>query len=707
MSDDVVDDLPNTELVALAERAETRQGALTAIYERYDQRILSFCVNELKEKDNALDAAQDTFADLTMYFVRGGTLRDPEALGAYLHTIARRKCMLYMRGGRPGKGHRASLEPLALGDLPEPLAEDDGLLQADDDLGLQMVRQLLDTHIVPSLNPRHQLIYEQAIRRRLTGEALAAALDMSPERAKNNAHHVRTVAVRGFAAFALFASGKGHCEELDTMVRTAVEQDGEVFTQRLREEITRHFDTCSNCRKCPTCGPLQTNLVARYAPVLIPLLFAGELKERFHDTLRQVANSTALPSEPRPGVPPKPDEPPGAGPDSLESESAGRSLGERLRLPLAMTLPLLILLGVVLYQHHPQEDQKPQTISSTTPLVTQAGPVSPRMVLTDFFVGNNSLAFSPDGRSLATVVGTDANGSQYNLRLWNPITGKTSATFRPTGIGASAVAFSPDGTTLASGADMNAGNLAFELRDVTTGQVTDTVITNRGVGSVDEGSSVIYSTDGRLLAMSAEGAGIESNDYSTVLVWDTTLHTAVTTRTFPGEAVYMVAFSPDHRVLAVGGGDGVTGTGEGRVDLLDPTTGRTIATLHTSGNFVNSLAFSPDGRSLVTASQSVNNSAPTPGSVQLWDMETYKPTTLTVSARVVAYSSKGVLAVAATSQVDLWDTTTRTVTAALTLAQGNQAVTDLVFSPDGTTLAAESGSLTRLGDEHVSLWTIP
>ncbi|MER6233370.1 hypothetical protein ACFY1L_46185 [Streptomyces sp. NPDC001663] len=702
MSEDVLDTLTDGELVALAQQQQSRRDALAAIYERYEQPILRLCMSELKEKDHALDAAHDAFAELTEYFVRGGTLNNPQALGAYLRTIARRRCMPYMRGGTPGKGHRAGLDPLVLGDVPEPADADAGLIEAEDDLGLQLVRQLLDTQVVPSLNPRHQVIYEHAIRRRLTGEALAVALQMSPERAKNNAHHVRTVATLGFTAFALFASGRGRCKDLDAIIRTAVERDGEEFTQRLREEITRHFDTCPNCGKCPTCGPLQAKLIARYAPVLFPLLFAGELRERFQDTLRQVGDSSALPSEPMPRIPPRPQAPPA---NTLQSGQADRRLGERLRLPLAMTIPLLLLLGVVLYQHRPAADHRLPTTRSEKPDTTASGPVAPRMVLTDSFVGNNSLAFSPDGKTLATLVSPDGNGVAYDLQLWNTATGKRGTSLATTGNGVSAMAFSPDGRTVASGAGSDGGNLVFVLRDTATGQVTDTITTITGTSGVNEGSSVVYSPDGRLLAMSASGGDLNTQD--TVEVWDTTAHSSVATRPFPGEAVYKVAFSPDGTTLAVGGGDGVTGKGSGRVDLLTPTTGTITTTLHTTGNFVYSLAFSPDGETLATASQTVNSSAPTAGSVQLWDMRTHKPTALTTGARAVAYSSKGVLAVADTSQVQLWDSATRTVTATLTMNQANQVITDLLFNPDGTTLAAESGSTTRLGDEHVSFWAVP
>ena len=55
----------------------------------------------------------------------------------------------------------------------------------------------------------------------------------------------------------------------------------------------------------------------------------------------------------------------------------------------------------------------------------------------------NGVAFSPDGKLLAT-----ANGDA-TVRLWNPVTGQASGGFS----GRNAVAFSPDGKLLAAADD--------------------------------------------------------------------------------------------------------------------------------------------------------------------------------------------------------------------------------------------------------------
>src|SRR5262249_42012947 len=67
------------------------------------------------------------------------------------------------------------------------------------------------------------------------------------------------------------------------------------------------------------------------------------------------------------------------------------------------------------------------------------------------------------------------------------------------------------------------------------------------------------------------------------------------------DAVWSVAFSPDGKTLALGGG--LAGQ-PGEIQLWDVATGKEQATLkgHTDG--VNCVAFSPDGKTLASASGS-------------------------------------------------------------------------------------------------------
>ena len=96
-----------------------------------------------------------------------------------------------------------------------------------------------------------------------------------------------------------------------------------------------------------------------------------------------------------------------------------------------------------------------------------------------------SVAFSPDGRTLAT-------GSwDKTARLWEVATGKEIAVLRGHEDAVSSVAFSPDGRTLATGsADKTA-----RLWEVATGKEIAVLR-----GHEDAVSSVAFSPDGRTLA---------------------------------------------------------------------------------------------------------------------------------------------------------------------------------------------------------------
>ncbi|PBC80226.1 MULTISPECIES: helix-turn-helix domain-containing protein [unclassified Streptomyces] len=282
--------------------------------------------------------------------------------------------------------------------------------------------------------------------------------------------------------------------------------------------------------------------------------------------------------------------------------------------------------------------------------------------------GALSMAFSPDGRTLASVDG--AGG----IRLWDVSTGKTRTTLTDNS-GAESVAFSPDGRTLASGED----NGGVQLWDVTTGKVRSSLRSPQ----VDYVKSVVFSPDGRTLAGSG-GRGVK------VRLWDVATGRLRASLRSHADEVKSVVFSPDGRTLAGSGGKGM------KVRLWDVTTGKTRTTLTGSGA-TRSVAFSPDGRTLATGGDG--------GRLRLWDVAMGRVRASLRShadeVNSVAFSPDGrtLASGGEDGNVRLWDTATgKTLT---TLTGHTSDVQAVAFSPDRRTLASIGGE-----DGALRLWDV-
>ncbi|HEY7200085.1 MAG TPA: sigma-70 family RNA polymerase sigma factor [Candidatus Dormibacteraeota bacterium] len=95
----------DAELSRLARSGDV--AALAGLLERHRPSLYASAVAVLRDREEALDAVQETFV---VALVRIGSLRDPEALGGWLHTVLRNTCLMRMRRGR----RQASIEELEL-----------------------------------------------------------------------------------------------------------------------------------------------------------------------------------------------------------------------------------------------------------------------------------------------------------------------------------------------------------------------------------------------------------------------------------------------------------------------------------------------------------------------------------------------------------------------------------------------------------------
>ncbi|MYD59788.1 MAG: hypothetical protein F4W91_01985 [Gemmatimonadetes bacterium] len=218
-----------------------------------------------------------------------------------------------------------------------------------------------------------------------------------------------------------------------------------------------------------------------------------------------------------------------------------------------------------------------------------------------------SLAFLPDRKTLASV---SVFSSGLTVKLYDIMTKQNIATYSDISLRdvdyITSIMFSPDGTTLAWGGASLAGVGTIWLWDVSTRRNITTLEHAKGVGSV------AFSPDGTILASGAED--------NTVKLWDIATQTNIATFEGHKSLVGSVAFSPDGATLASGSYDNIRGSLNNTIKLWDVVTGQNIATYRHGGQGIFSLAFSPDGTTLASGASD--------GTAILWDVLGPRPKTL-------------------------------------------------------------------------------
>jgi WD40 repeat protein len=280
-----------------------------------------------------------------------------------------------------------------------------------------------------------------------------------------------------------------------------------------------------------------------------------------------------------------------------------------------------------------------------------------------------SVAFSPDGKTLAT--GSDDN----SLRFWDAATGREEAVLPGDRGAVSAVAFAHSGEFLVSGSAEG----TVRIWDASTRQERPALRQRNG-----NVRRVAISPDDRTIALGNGTQGIE--------LWD--LPTRQLRQALPGHhaTIFALAFAPDGTTLAAG-------EANGQIRLWDPAAGTERDSFPGDRLSVRALAFAPDSQTLASAGS---------GDVKLWKLATrehsHEPIT-TLAGRgadllSLVFSPDGLLLAAGSrdGSVLIWDVHAAETLATLPAHQG--AVMTLAFSPDGHTLA------TGGNDQLCKLWDL-
>ncbi len=314
------------------------------------------------------------------------------------------------------------------------------------------------------------------------------------------------------------------------------------------------------------------------------------------------------------------------------------------------------------------------------------------------------VVFAPDGKTLVS------RSRWEGVRVWDAAGGRELRRY-PEKVGPVlnryAAALSPDGRFVVMVEGLGTLGMTLSLRDVMTGEQVRTI---GEPGQFPGPESLRFSTDGKLLALAEDGSS-----EATVGIWD--VATGQRRHALKGhrERVEASLFTADGKTLVTGGGPSFPEEGprDGRIIVWDVLTGKQRLELAAGPGTVSKLAVSADGRRLASLNMIWVKTGPRSSAgcfenrIRIWDLTAGKELRQLVldskdnefgrpqgfGSLLIAPDGKGLLTSGPDHLLRVWDMDTGGQ-----LRQLRCGALPLVFSTDGKTLAATSGSDIRLID---------
>jgi WD40 repeat protein len=233
----------------------------------------------------------------------------------------------------------------------------------------------------------------------------------------------------------------------------------------------------------------------------------------------------------------------------------------------------------------------------------------------------NAVAWSPDGKYIASGGGLYMPGPDYSVHVWEAATDKTVNIYRENTSAVTGLAWSPDGKYIASASD----DQVVHVWEALTGRQLVVHHEPAEQSALVGPDTVTWSPDGKLIV---SGGG---NTYSTDTrnfkqpqqVWDAASGRIVLSYQAFSSQVTAVAWSPDGKRIASGGGATYySPTSDYSVRIWSAVSGRTLLTYRGHSSPITSLAWSPDGRYIVSGSTFNSPGGSGDRTAQIWDVAT-------------------------------------------------------------------------------------